>query len=207
MQISKPSVWAGLFSAAIFTLSSAIALAAPSINGTYAAVTPQSVELLTLRNDKKSGIHGAYRVLHLNATQETGLDDQSVALSAPGLAPEAAFTLGDTRSMILRFDAGFKHAEATTHSLPASQTPSFSRVSAEQVQLLLEMARYGGLFEVCQAHRTGSASAYSRTFCAGMAPQLTDIVPFRPFPNAGASHPVLAYEVKARLDHSLAFNR
>ncbi len=203
MQISKLSVWAGLFSAAMFALGSAIALAAPSINGTYAAVTAQSVELMTLRSDRR-GIHGAYRVLHLNPAQNTGLDDKSVALSAPAVAPEAAFTLSDTRSLLLRFDANFSRAEATTPFLPGSQVQSFLQINPDQVQLLLEMARYGGLYEVCQAHRTGSSSLYSRTFCQGMAPQLTDIVPFRPFPRATANRPVLAYEVKARLEHSIA---
>ena len=205
MQKSKPSVWAGLFSAAVFSLSGAFALAAPSVDGTYSAVTPQNVELLTLHS-QKGQVRGTYRVLHLDATQADGIDDQRTALSAAGISSEPAFALADTRTMILRFDATFRHAVATTGGLPDTQTQSFSRVDSGQVGLLVEMARYGGLYEVCRAHRDESASLYSKTFCASMAPQLSDIVPFRPFPQARASHPVLAYEVKARLTRNLALN-
>jgi hypothetical protein len=74
--------------------------------------------------------------------------------------------------------------------------------------MLVEMARYGGLYEVCQAHKDASdASLYSQTFCRGMSPQLAGIVPFRPFPDASAQHPVLAFAVTARLDHAVAFNK
>jgi hypothetical protein len=205
MQKSKPSVWAGLLSAALFSLSGAIALATPSIDGTYAAVTPQNVELLTLHS-QKGQVHGFYRVLHLDATQPDGVADQRTALSAASISSERAFALADTRTMILRFDSSFRHAVATTGSLPTAQTQSFSRVDAEQLGLLVEMARYGGLYEVCRAHRDESASLYSKTFCAGMQAQISDIVPFRPFPQAQASRPVLAYEVKARMDRNVALN-
>ena len=205
MRKSKPSVWAGLFSAALFSLSGGLALAAPAIDGTYAAVTPQNVELLTLHS-QKGQLHGSYRVLHLDAMQPDGVADQRTALSAAGISSERTFALADTRTMILRFDSSFRHAVATTGNLPSARTQSFSRVDPEQLGLLIEMARYGGLYEVCRAHRDESASLYSKTFCAGMASQLSDIVPFRPFPHARASHPVLAYEVKARMDRSVALN-
>lgn len=206
MRISKSSVWAGVFSAAIFGLTGAAGLAAPHIDGTYAAVTSQTVEILTLHQAKRD-VSGNYRVMHLNAAAPDGLDDQRIALSSLTGNRDQAFTMDDTRSMLLRFDATFQHAQAITAAVPGSQTQSFTRVTAGQVHLLEEMARYGGLFEVCQARRDQAASAYSREFCATMAPQLTDIVPFRPFPSAKANHPVLAYQVRARLDRSLAVLR
>lgn len=205
MRKSQPSVWACLFSAAIFSLTGAIALASPSIEGTYAAVTPQNVELLALHS-RKGEVHGSYRVLHLNPARPDGLDDRRTALSAADVSSERAFTLADTRTMILRFDSSFQHAVATTGTVPSAQTQPFSRVSVDQVGLLVEMARYGGLSEVCKAHRDESATRYSKTFCAGMAAQLTDIVPFRPIPQARARHPILAYELKARLARNLALN-
>ena len=203
MRLSKSSVWAGLFSAAILGLTTAVCLAAPHIDGTYAAVTSQTVELLTLHQAKRD-VRGSYRVLHLNAGAPDGLDDQRIALSSLNSSRDQAFAMEDTRSMLLRFDAKFQHAQATAGAFPGPQTQSFTRVSADQVRLLEEMARYGGLYEVCQAHRDQTASAYSRQFCATMAPQLADIVPFRPFPSAAASHPVLSYQLRARLDRSLA---
>lgn len=207
MQKSKLSVRAGLFSAAIFALATLTANAAPAINGTYAAVTPQSVELLTLRAGKHDEVGGTYRVLHLDATQPDGVADQRVALSSLSSQSVRAFTLSDARSMILRFDAKFQRAEATTPALSGNATQSFKRVTPEQVGLLMEMARYGGLYEVCKAHRDQAASLYSHAFCAGMSAQLSDIVPFRPFPQASANRPVLAYQMHARLDRTLVFNR
>ncbi|MFN2528244.1 MAG: hypothetical protein ABR584_05950 [Candidatus Baltobacteraceae bacterium] len=205
MRKLQSSVWAGLFSAAICCLTGTIATASPNIDGTYAAVTPQNVELLTLRS-QKGQVHGTYRVLHVNPGQPDGLDDQRTALSAADTSSERAFALADTRTMILRFDSSFQHAVATTGAVPAGQTQSFSRVTADQLGLLVEMARYGGLYEVCRTHRDETASLYSKTFCAGMAAQLTDIVPFRPFPQAHASRPVVAYELRARLARKLALN-
>lgn len=204
MQISKPSVWAGLFSAVIFSLSALSAGAAtPNIAGTYAAVTAQSVELMTLSGTAGS-VRGSYRVLHLNATQVRGLDDQKVALSSIGTPGDTAFALQDARTLVLRFDKSFKHAQA----VQGGSTQSFKRVTADQANMLVEMARYGGLYEICQAHKTTTgASLYSQAFCNSMSPQLAGIVPFRPFPDAAAQQPVLAFAVTARLDHAVAINR
>ena len=193
MRTSKPSILAALFAAALCTASGA-AIASPTIGGTYAAVTPQNVELLTLR-PTKSEIRGSYRVLHLNAAQIGGLDDQRTALSAVFVpAPnQHAFALEDTRTMTLRFDPTYQRAIAIT---PEAQTQSFARVNAEQLGLLVEMARYGGLFEVCKAHRDVS--------CAGLNGRLGELVPFRPFPVASATAPLLSYTMTAVLDHRLA---
>lgn len=204
MRKSTPSVWAGLFSAAIFCLSTLAAGAAtPKIAGTYAAVTPQSVELLTLAPGAQ-GLTGTYRVLHLNPVQLRGLDDDSVALRSIASAGSGAFALQDARTLLLRFDASFNHAQA----VQGGTTQSFKRVTAEQQRLLVEMARYGGLYEVCQAHRNSAdASAYSQAFCRSMGPDLAGIVPFRPFPDANANRPVLAYAVTTRLTRTIAINR
>lgn len=207
MRKSTLPLLAGLFSTAILALTALGAQAAPQIAGTYAAVTPQSVELLTLAGGRSSTIHGSYRVLHLNPVQAQGLDDQSVAVSSIGAPADSAFALQDARTLVLRFDKNFSHAQATVPSQPGS-TQSLSRVTPEQVRLLVEMARYGGLYEVCSAHRNATdASPYSQAFCRNMGPQLADIVPFRPFPDAGAKRPVLAYAFKARLSGTLAINK
>jgi len=163
------------------------------------------VELLTLRS-KKGQVCGSYRVLHLNPGQSDGLDDQRTTLSAADNSSERAFALADARTMILRFDSSFQHAVATAGVAASGETQSFSRVTADQVGLLVEMARYGGLYEVCKAHRDETATLYSKTFCAGMATQLTDIVPFRPFPQARANRPIMAYELRAHLARRLALN-
>ncbi len=197
MRTSKPSVWAGLFGAALFSLSAAAGLAATSINGTYAAVTPQSVELLRLQS-VKGAVRGTYRVLHLDATQRNGVDDQSTALSTIGVHAESAFALDDSRALMLRFDSKFQRAVATSPGMPGTQTQSFARIDPQQLGLLVEMARYGGLFEMCQAHHD--------TSCGGMRSRLAEIVPFRPFPQTAARQPVLAYSMTARMDHSLAVN-
>jgi len=207
MRKSQPLLLAGLFSTAAFALAAAAAQAAPQIAGTYAAVTPQSVELLTLTSGNSAAVHGTYRVLHLNPGQAQGLDDQSVGVSSIGAPADSAFALQDARTLLLRFDKSFDHAQATVPSQPGS-TQSLSRVTPEQVRLLVEMARYGGLNEVCRAHTaTSDASAYSQAFCRNMGPQLAAIVPFRPFPDAGAKRPVLAYAYKALLSGTLAINR
>ena len=203
MQQSKPSVWAGLFSAAMITLSAlsvpvSAAVTPPSINGTYAAVTPQSVELLTLRT-VSGEVRGSYRVLHLDASQAAGIADQGTKLSSITLSGERSFALEDTRNMTLRFDSKFQHAAATSPALTGTtQTQSFARVSAEQAAMLVDMARYGGLFVLCQAHHDSS--------CAGLHSRLSDLVPFRPFPQTAAHNPVLGYVLTTRLDHSLALN-
>ena len=185
-----------LFSAALFALTTGGAFAA-TIAGTYAAVTPQSVELLTLA-PQRGGVRGTYRVLHLDETQRTGLDDQTVGLAGLSQANENALALADTRTMELRFDRTFQRAVATAPSLPNS-TQSFSRVTPAQVSLLIEMARYGGLWQLCQAHRATAE-------CRQLSAQLGDIVPFRPFPQGSANRPVLGYTVTARLDRTLAVN-
>lgn len=202
MHKSKPSVWAGLLSAAVLTLSAfsgpaSATVAPPSINGTYAAVTPQSVELLTLRTIKGE-VRGSYRILHLDASQAAGLDDQGTQLSSIAASSDHSFALEDTRMMTLRFDSKFKHATATSLGLTRAQTQSFARVSTEQAAMLVDMARYGGLFTLCQAHHDNS--------CAGLRSRLADLVPFRPFPQSAARRPVLGYVVTTRLDRSLAFN-
>lgn len=204
MRKSNSPVWAALFSTAVFVATALSAGAAtPKIAGTYAAVTPQSVELLTL-SGKPGAVRGTYRVLHLNSAQVRGLDDQSVALSSIAAGNDSAFALQDARTMVLRFDKTFDHAQAAQ----GAATQSFKRVTAEQAGMLVEMARYGGLYEVCQAHKNSAdASAYSQAFCRSMGPDLADLVPFRPFPNAGVHTPVLAYEVTARLQRTLALNR
>ncbi len=203
MQKRQLPVWAGLFTAAIFSVGTAVASAAAHIDGTYAAVTPQTVELLTLRHDKQR-VSGSYRVLHLNAARTDGLDDQSVALSAVGGHAERAFALGDARTLLLRFDNGFAHAQSTGTALG---TQSFARVTERQAGMLLEMARFGGLYEVCQAHQGQASSSYSRSFCVQMTAQMADMVPFRPFPQAAANHPALAFELRARLDRTVVVNR
>ncbi|GAC1499062.1 MAG: hypothetical protein NVS1B14_02340 [Vulcanimicrobiaceae bacterium] len=202
MQKRQLPVWAGLFTAAIFSLGTAVASAAAHIDGTYAAVTPRAVELLTLRHDK-ARVSGTYRVLHLNVGRADGLDDQSVALSAVGGRAERAFALDDSRTMLLRFDGGFTHAQSTGAALGAQ---SFARVTDRQAAMLLEMARYGGLYEVCQAHQGQASSSYSRSFCVQMTAQMADMVPFRPFPQA-TNRPALAFELRARLDRTVVVNR
>lgn len=185
-----------LFSAALVALATTGASAA-TIAGTYAAVTPQSVELLTL-TPQRGGVRGTYRVLHLDETQRTGIDDQTVGLAGLSQSNENALALDDTRTMQLRFDRTFQRAIASAPAIPNS-TQSFSRVTPSQASLLIEMARYGGLWELCQAHRASAE-------CRQISAQLGDIVPFRPFPEATAKRPILGYTVTARLDRTLAVN-
>ncbi|GAC1498184.1 MAG: hypothetical protein NVS1B14_01060 [Vulcanimicrobiaceae bacterium] len=176
----------------------------PSIGGTYAAVTSRTVELLELR-EARGRVSGTYRVLHLDPAQRDGVSDQRLTLSGFGTEREHAFNLADARMLILRFDRDYRRAEA--RGARNIQTQSFERVTTEQAGLLLEMARYGGLYETCQARQNKPISTRTREFCSHLRSQLARIVPFRPFPQRAANRPVLTYEVRARLNRTLVIRR
>ena len=185
-----------LFSAALTLLGTAPAPAsAPAaVAGTYAAVTPQNVEFLTLTSSGGT-VHGTYRILHLDGSVRDGLIDESTPLAAAG---PTSFALAQGRALTLHFDRGFQNAVVQSPGLPEN-TQAFRRVTPEQVSLLMEMAHYGGLYVLCQSHDT-----QADPFCQSMAPRLASIVPFRPFPHASAKNPVLGYEVRAQLARTVA---
>ena len=139
--------------------SAAPSWAADTSTAPYASVAPTSVAFGSLQR-AGAALIVRYRVDRLDPDAPGGLlEERGSFVTTPNVAREPRIRV--------------RFADGSTHV--------FARVTREQESLLETMARYGGIFAMCNA-AWATPNDDAQPFCAQMQPRLASLVPFHPFP-------------------------